>query len=208
MRLSSVQLNYLQGKKLYRNVLTWSDYYWPNSTLVYSVGKGMTFSDYMSIMAAMSDISSQTCVRFRRTYDLKEPQVILQRTELGCWSHIGYQGEKQTLNLGVGCMSQGIIQHELLHALALLHMHNDPRRNQFVKINLKNVREDEKHNFQIYDSNDFNLGYDYDSVMHYGPYAFSRNGRPTIVPLQKGVKIGQRLGLSQKDVLKLKRIYC
>ncbi|KAL7741428.1 hypothetical protein ACLKA6_000756 [Drosophila palustris] len=159
-------------------------------------------------MAAMADISAQTCVRFRRTYDPEEPQVILQGTESGCWSHIGYLGEKQTLNLGVGCISRGIIQHEILHALALLHMHNDPKRNRFVSINLKNVREEEKHNFQIYESTDFDLGYDYDSVMHYGAYAFSKNGKRTIVPLQKGVKIGQRLGLSPKDVLKLKRIYC
>lgn len=87
-------------------------------------------------------------------------------------------------------------------------MHNDPRRNLFVRINLKNVREEEKPNFQIYESNDFNLGYDYDSLMHYGSFAFSKNGKPTIIPLQKGVKIGQRVGLSPKDVLKLKRMYC
>lgn len=99
MRLSSVQLNYLHGNKIFRNVLPWSDYYWPNSTLVYSIGKGLSkcpkvfkshwtsyniyspkaLSDYMSIMSAMADISFQTCVRFRRTYNLKEPQVILQK---------------------------------------------------------------------------------------------------------------------------------
>jgi len=41
MRLSSAQINYLKGKKINRNVLIWSDYYWPNSTLVYSVGQGL-----------------------------------------------------------------------------------------------------------------------------------------------------------------------
>jgi len=87
-------------------------------------------------------------------------------------------------------------------------MQNNPKRDSFVKINLKNVRKEEQHNFQIYQSTDFDIGYDYASLMHYGAYAFSKNGKQTIVPLQKGVKIGQRIGLSAKDVLKLKRIYC
>ncbi|XP_062142242.1 zinc metalloproteinase nas-13 [Drosophila sulfurigaster albostrigata] len=208
MRLTSAQLKYLNSNTLHRNALTWSGYYWPNSTLVYSVGKGMAFADYLLVMNAMADISAKTCIKFRRTHNPKEPQVNLQRTDDGCWSHIGYLGEWQTLNLGKGCMQRGIIQHELLHSLALLHMQNDPRRDRYVRINLANIEEGEQHNFQIYHSDDFQLGYDYASLMHYGAYAFSKNEKPTIVPLKRGVKIGQRIGLSAKDVLKLRIMYC
>ncbi|KAH8293079.1 hypothetical protein KR044_000942, partial [Drosophila immigrans] len=208
MRLTAAQVKHLNGNANYRNALTWSDYYWPNSTLVYSVGKGMAFTDYLLVMGAMADISAKTCVKFRRTHNPKEPQVNLQRVDAGCWSHIGYLGEWQTLNLGNGCMQRGVIQHELLHSLALLHMQNDPRRDQYVRINSQNIQEAEKHNFRIYPSTDFKLGYDYASLMHYGAFAFSKNGKATIVPLQRGVKIGQRVGLSPKDVLKLIKMYC
>lgn len=156
----------------------------------------------------MRYISSHTCVKFRCTANPKEPQVVIQRTNMGCWSNIGYLGTKQIVNLGVGCMTQGIIQHELLHALAFVHMHSDPHRNKYVIINFDNIAEQQKHNFQIYHSTDFGIGYDYNSLMHYGAYAFSRNGKATIMPIRSGVKIGQREHLSIKDVLKLKRIYC
>lgn len=42
MQLTINQLNYLKGNIKSRNALTWSQYYWPNSTLVYSIGKGIS----------------------------------------------------------------------------------------------------------------------------------------------------------------------
>uniref|UniRef100_A0A915MY79 Metalloendopeptidase n=1 Tax=Meloidogyne javanica TaxID=6303 RepID=A0A915MY79_MELJA len=49
--------------------------------------------------------------------------------------------------------------------------------------------------------------YDYSSVMHYGPLAFSKNGKPTIEPKEKSVTIGQRLGFSPTDLYKVNKLY-
>jgi len=42
--------------------------------------------------------------------------------------------------------------------------------------------------------------------MHYDPYAFSKNGLPTIVPRRR-VAIGQRDGLSQIDIAEVRAYY-
>ena len=49
--------------------------------------------------------------------------------------------------------------------------------------------------------------YDYGSVMHYAPTAFSKNGKPTIEPKKKGIEIGQRVGFSQNDLFKINKLY-
>ena len=50
--------------------------------------------------------------------------------------------------------------------------------------------------------------YDYDSIMHYGSYAFSSNGKKTIVPIQDpAATIGQRDDLSAKDISELNTLY-
>ena len=49
--------------------------------------------------------------------------------------------------------------------------------------------------------------YDYQSVMHYGAYAFSANGQKTIEPLQSGAQIGNRQGMTQRDKDEMNAIY-
>ncbi|EDV99285.1 zinc metalloproteinase nas-4 [Drosophila grimshawi] len=210
MRLTPEQLKHLAGNSMTRNVMLWSRYYWPKSELVYSI-VGLNSTDEIIVRKAMERISDWTCVRFRRTYSLEEPQLAIQRSGSGCWTTVGYQGRRQELNLSQRCMRIGTIQHELLHALALVHMQNDPRRDKFIRIDYQNIIPGKEVNFDIYKANDvsdFGIGYDYNSVLHYGPTAFSKNGKPTIVQLHGGAQIGQRKGVSIKDMLKLRRIYC
>ncbi|XP_017002845.2 zinc metalloproteinase nas-14 [Drosophila takahashii] len=206
------QQEFFEGSPQTRIARSWAQYYWKESTLVYSFGEGLSTSDIDRVESAMSEISSQTCVRFRRTADRLEPQVIIQRQGPGCKSSVGYLGRaNQTLNLAKGCMSSKIIQHELLHALSFYHTQSDPQRDSYVEIHMENIKSGHEHNFKKLLPNgvsDFGLGYDYDSIMHYGPLAFSKNGKPTIVPLKADAKIGQATQLSPIDVETLKRMYC
>ena len=50
--------------------------------------------------------------------------------------------------------------------------------------------------------------YDYGSIMHYGPKAFSSNGRSTIVGLKTGAnQMGQRNGFSANDIRQINKLY-
>jgi len=67
-------------------------------------------------------------------------------------------------------------------------------------------------NFHKYDANRINsrgVSYDYDSVMHYSSTAFAnRRGVYTIVGKDGRTNLGQRYGLSQKDILQANKLYC
>lgn len=158
----------------------------------------------------MRKISSHTCIKFRRTHNRKEPHLVIQRSENGCRTTVGFKNKTTDMLLGPKCITERHIQHELLHALGFVHMHSDPNRNKYVKVIYRNIMDGYKHNFQIYRNmvNDFGVGYDYNSIMHYGSKSFSRNGKDTIVPLKEGVRIRKSPKLSHKDIMKLNRVYC
>ena len=66
-----------------------------------------------------------------------------------------------------------------------------------------------RHNFYKMLSHDNFIPYDYNSIMHYEPNAFSVNPNfATIIPRVPGVPIGQRQGLSPLDWEHIKRMYC
>ena len=58
------------------------------------------------------------------------------------------------------------------------------------------------------DSDTLGGDYDYDSVMHYGKYSFTKNGLQTIGAVGNLDKnIGQRDGVSASDILQLNKLY-
>lgn len=66
-----------------------------------------------------------------------------------------------------------------------------------------------KHNFQtFYELKNLVMDYDYNSLMHLVENKFSKNGKPTMVVLKKGIRLGGANGWSSRDVEKLKELYC
>lgn len=63
-------------------------------------------------------------------------------------------------------------------------MHSAPDRDNYVTIYWQNIVERQKHNFGKYTNSQvsyFNTTYDYGSVMHYPKWAYSVNGKETIM---------------------------
>lgn len=158
----------------------------------------------------MLDISSQTCIQFRQTSNRNEAQVVIQDAKPGCWATVGYLGNRNnmTINFGKNCVFNSIIQHEILHSLGFLHQQNVANRDKYVKIHFENIIKHQIANFNLQKTEDFGVGYDYGSIMHYGRYFFSKNKKETITPLQQGAIMGKAERLSPKDILKLNRAYC
>lgn len=158
----------------------------------------------------MENISAQTCIKFRRTYNRTEPHHCIERTGTLCKSFVGYsvKGHGQ-INISKKCMKEKDIQHILLHALGFLHIHMVADRDKYVRIVRENIREGYEHNFDNFPKvTDFGDGYDYNSLLHYERNQFSKNRKPTIVALKKDIKLGGAKGLSSKDIEKLKKVYC
>ena len=98
--------------------------------------------------------------------------------------------------------------HEIGHALGLWHEQSREDRNSYLRVVWENIEDDFKYNFDQHLSDGKDFGdYDYESIMHYPAYAFSKNGEKTLIPLMDGVEIGQRNHLSEKDIAAVKAMY-
>ena len=116
----------------------------------------------------------------------QQPYIRVQPTGEGCWSWIGQtskatNGQILSLDDVGGCINPGVIQHEILHALGLIHEHTRQDRNEYVSITFNNIKEDKKDNFWK-DGNGDTLETEYDlgSVMHYGKDTATKNGKPVM----------------------------
>jgi hypothetical protein len=101
--------------------------------------------------------------------------------------------------------------HEMLHAIGFVHEQSRPDRDQNVRINFKNIIRGQEHNFQQYGPNQITTHgtpYDLNSIMHYGPKSFSKNGRNTVVALRGDSRyMGQRGGFSKIDKIEIGKHY-
>jgi hypothetical protein len=163
--------------------------------------------------SSMNDIERVSCIRFiPRSTEIDYVQFV---NNAGCSSHVGRIGRMQRITLanpkfGGHCMFRGIIIHEVLHALGFWHMQSAIERDRFVRINFENILSGREHNFQTRDSSLFNTPYDIQSILHYGATYFSRNGLPTIEPVDKSIPLslmGQRVGMTEGDIRRLNTLY-
>ncbi|KAL5279610.1 hypothetical protein ACFFRR_003911 [Megaselia abdita] len=189
---------------------------WPNNTVHFKITEEFDDAHYNHIITGLRIIESISCIRFLPAQPSTKAYINVTSNNSGCHSKVGFQDNVQQLNfqlypLDSGCFRIGTIVHEFLHALGFYHQQSTHDRDDFVKIVAENIEKNKEGNFNIYDKTvvtDFGIQYDYGSVLHYSQYAFSKNGEKTIVPLfDEGSDIGQRKGLSPKDIYKLNLMY-
>ncbi|KAI6220819.1 Metalloendopeptidase [Aphelenchoides fujianensis] len=177
---------------------------WPNNVVHYDLSNRKSI-----IHKALANLQSQTCFKFKKRSSEKD-YVHVDKKD-GCYSVVGRQGGRQIMSLGDGCILQGTVQHEFLHALGIQHEHQRPDRDKYLKVNYKNLERGMRSQVEKIPASQVDLHgikYDYKSIMHYDATAFGKRGKngklkKTLVPLQKGVKLVDNQKLSASDLKRL-----
>lgn len=184
-------------------VITGDQFRWHDGIIPYTIDPNLNNQERINI--AIAHWQERTCIKF--VPRSSEPNFVHFRPANGCMSSVGMIGGQQDIGLANGC-DTGRVIHEIGHAVGLFHEQSREDRDNFVKILWENIEAGKEFNFDkhITDADDYGP-YDYRSIMHYERYAFSKNGQPTIEPIQSGVNIGQRIGLSDGDVAAVNAMY-
>ncbi|XP_055355340.1 hatching enzyme 1.2-like [Paramacrobiotus metropolitanus] len=190
--------------------------YWPNNQAIPYALHGFKIKERKIIEEALDIIAwkSSDCITFKpRT---TEELYIQFQHQTGiravCQADIGRITSRPTkVLLHSECLSPGIVQHVVMHALGFLHEHSRPDRDNYISINRSNLLPgvQEKDIQMLSQMATFGLRYDVQSLMHYGPEVAISPERLAIVPKKSlpPLRIGQRYGLSHLDVAKLKTAY-
>lgn len=172
---------------------------WPDNTVYYSIDSNLP--DKARVTNAIKHWETNTSIKFvERT---TQANYVYFTSGSGCSSYVGMIGGKQNIILAKNC-STGNTIHEIGHATGLWHEQSRVNRDNHIKIHWANIRTGMEHNFKTYedmgfDGKEFTSNLDFMSIMMYPPYAFSKNGEPTITRADGSSYSVQRTSLSSGD---------
>lgn len=191
---------------------------WPKAAVIYRIDPsvGCPFSKMCKLlMSAMTHYEERTCVRFKeRSGESDYVDIFVnQQNRAACYSTLGRIGGIQKMSLGKDCWLEGIVIHEMGHALSFTDEQNRPDRDNWLWIFWENIMPNMYHAFtkaSPYTTNLLEEPLDFNSIMMYDEYGFSKDGRSQTLRAKNNVHlkpIWLKNGLSSLDIKKINKLY-
>ncbi|CDQ59900.1 unnamed protein product [Oncorhynchus mykiss] len=185
----------------------WQKYSDGNIWVPYVIANHFSSREVAIILRGLDSFAETTCIRFFQRQNERDYLSIENRS--GCYSYVGRRGNAQTVSLArQGCLYHSTVQHELLHALGFNHEQTRSDRDNHIRVVWENIIDEYKYAFEKIATLNQGTSYDYNSVMQYHRYAFSKNNRPTMEPIpDSNVSFGEATQMSKNDIDRLNRLY-
>ena len=183
---------------------------WPGGTVPYRFDANVNATQRAQAEAAMDIVEALAQVAFVPRMS-QSAFLHIQSGAQNFSTTVGYSSSPETIELfnwGI----QGIVIHELMHALGFYHEQSRSDRDAHVIIVDDNIEPGREHNFAIA-SGSLKLGpYDFGSLMHYGRCDFTicgscAPGCETIQAPGHEDEIGQRSMISALDAHGIRSLY-
>jgi hypothetical protein len=197
--------------KPYSITIAYPRYLWPKVGSVYQVPYIIT-SGTANLNAAISGFNTTFTGFIQFVPRTSEPNYVNFNLSAGdlsgvCFSHVGMTGGEQPVSGSVNCSTPGL-QHEMGHTIGLWHEQSRSDRDTYVNVMYTHIIKSTRPNFDQLQDNAQDVGlYDFSSLMHYFPFAFSRDGDPTIESIPAGIPLSNVTGYTAGDMDGIRRLY-
>ncbi|KRZ33317.1 Zinc metalloproteinase nas-38 [Trichinella pseudospiralis] len=195
---------------------------WHTNHILYRVEVSLKDASRDAILRALQRWQESTCIRFEEHNQL-EPNVALinfvddSQSDSGCSSFVGRVGGIQNISIvWPRCSSEGIVSHQIGHALGLLHEHSRPDRDEHIIINYEQTVSEHRDVVSRLSSRvfeHFRSMYDPGSVMHMPPTVknlMTNADELTMLAIDPNYQstFGQRISPSFLDYKLINMMYC
>ena len=178
---------------------------WPNNTVFYRIHNN--FPNTNRVTDAIHHWESNTNLHFVQVTNESNYIEFVKGdfVDQGS-SELGMIGGRQKIRIG-DILEVGEVIHEIGHAIGLIHEQCKKNRDEYIIINWENIENKKKHNFRKMSNSIITDGFDFNSIMLYESWAFSKNNKETMTKLDGTWFAPQRDYLTEKDIMMVSIMY-
>jgi hypothetical protein len=145
----------------------------------------MGYSTYRNkVFAACAEWGKTAKIQCRDATSSDSNWLLITNYNSGCYATVGYakySARYVNLDFNRGCLDDGTVRHELGHVIGMMHEHQRPDRDSYIRINWANIKPEYHHEYQRFGYANHSTSYDLFSIMHYESNSWGTGAGPTYV---------------------------